>query len=218
MPPRKSSKKTSENKSDFNIFGLFTKSFFAIIFIMIGGLLFNLDRMGDSGILLLKYKALLPSYVVRFLPGGTAASGKAEANQELVGKAIEVYDGDTITLLTSKNIKYRIRFYGIDAPEAAQKFGTASREALREKILGKDVTVQVMAIDRYQRAVGKVMLGSRHINLEMVKEGMAWYYSAYAPRRFEYSEAEYNAKKNRIGLWQEKDPKPPWTWRKENKK
>ena len=111
MPPRKNNRKSPPEKRsfDFNIAGVFKKSVFAVVCIMIGGLLFNLDRMGDTGIMLLKYKAFMPSYIVRFLPGGTAATGQASVHQDISGQVIEVYDGDTITVLTPKNIKYRIR-------------------------------------------------------------------------------------------------------------
>ena len=52
----------------------------------------------------------------------------------------------------------------------------------------------------------------------MVQEGRAWYYSAYAPRRFDLSEAEWKARKNKSGLWADENPQAPWKWRQENKK
>ena len=194
------------------------RTLFALFFIFLGGLLFNLDRMGDTGVMLLKYKRFLPSIVARFLPGGSAGFGSARPEQELNGQIIEVYDGDTATLLTDENLKYRVRFFGIDAPEAAQSFGTDSRDALREKILGKRVTVKVAATDRYGRAVGKVLLGGRYINREMVAEGMAWYYRDYATDEYDLSEAEHAARRERTGLWRSGSPQPPWEWRREHKR
>lgn len=194
------------------------RTVFAFFFICLGGLLFNLDRMGDTGLMLLKYKQFLPHYISRFLPGGTASFGSALPEQQLMGKIIEVYDGDTATLLTQDNVKYRVRFFGIDAPEAAQEFGIVSRDALREKILGKDVTVRVAAADRYGRAVGRVMLGSRYINQEMAAEGMAWYYKDFAANEYDLAQAEAAARAARRGLWKTPSPQPPWEWRREHKK
>ena len=194
------------------------RTFFMLFFICLGGLLFNLDRMGDTGLMLLKYKQFLPHYVTRFLPGGSASFGSAQPEQELKGRIIEVYDGDTATLLTSDNLKYRVRFFGIDAPEAAQTFGTVSSDTLREKILGKEVVVKVAATDRYGRAVGKVMLGGRYINQEMAAEGMAWYYRDYASGETGLADAEERARRQKLGLWQNPSPQPPWEWRRENKK
>ena len=195
------------------------KTLFALVFILLGGLLFNLDRMGNTGVKLLKYEQYLPRFVTRFLPGGSAQPGQAQAEQEIAGQAIKVYDGDTITVLTKDNRSYRIRFYGIDAPEAAQTGGIDSRDALREKILGKEVVVKVVSTDRYGRAVGKVMLGGRYINQEMVAEGRAWYYRDFAKNEYDLEEAERNAREKRLGIWSSgSDPQPPWEWRKENKK
>ena len=187
-----------------------------LFFILVGGLLFNLDRMGDFGIMLLKYKSLLPSPLPRFLPGGTAEQARAVPLQELSGKIIEVHDGDTATLLDGENKKYRIRFYGIDAPESKQSFGRTSGNALRNKILGKNVEVKVVNIDNYGRAVGKVFSDDRYINLEMVNDGMAWYYANYARDEKELAAAEHYARGRKAGLWKENDSEPPWNWRRKN--
>ena len=193
------------------------RTIFALFFILLGGLLFNLDRLDRVGGTLLQVKRFLPRSIARFLPGGTAQTGTAQAEQRLVGRIIEVYDGDTATLLTADNVKYKIRFYGIDAPEAAQEGGIDSRNALREKIFYKDVVVMVAATDRYGRAVGKVMLGDRYINLEMVSEGRAWYYRDYAKDERDLAEAERTARRNRLGIWAAGSPQPPWEWRKAHK-
>lgn len=207
-----------QRAASFGIPRRIKNTFFMLFFILLGGLLFNLDRMGDTGVILLKYKQFLPHYVTRFLPGGTAGFGNAQPEQEIKGQIIEVYDGDTATLLTSDNVKYRVRFFGIDAPEAAQTFGIDSRDALRDKILGREVTVRVAATDRYGRAVGKVLLGGRYINREMAAEGMAWYYRDYASGEYDLAEAEREARRERRGLWKNFAAQPPWEWRREHKK
>ena len=187
-----------------------------VFFIFLGGFLFNLDRLGDFGLELLKHKEVIPYRLRFFLPGGTALESKAEKNEVISGRAIEVYDGDTITVLT-KDKKYRIRFYGIDAPEARQEHGITARNALRKKILGEEVIVTVKNLDRYGRAVGKVALGGRDINLEMVKEGHAWYYANYARGEDELEDAQSAAKKKKLGLWQYESPTPPWKYRANKK-
>lgn len=186
-----------------------------VFFILLGGLLFNLDRMGYFGIELLKHKELIPYRLRYFLPGGTAKDAQAEKNEIIIGRAIEVYDGDTITLLADDK-KYRIRFYGIDAPEAQQTDGICSRNALREKILGKEVTVTVKNLDRYGRAVGKVAIGGRDINLEMIREGHAWYYADYARNEYDLYHAQQRAREEKTGLWKNPDPQPPWQYRQKN--
>ena len=210
--------KTSWLRRIFRVPSFIKRTIMPVLLILLGGLLFNLDRMGNADVALLKYKNFLPGIVRRFLPGGTAAQGSAIPDQVLDGRIIEVYDGDTATLLTKDDLKYKIRFFGIDAPEAAQDFGVKSRDALREKILGQDVTVKVAAVDTYGRSVGRVFRGGRYINLEMAAEGMAWYYADYAKNEYDLAAAQREAQQHSRGLWHTASPQPPWEWRREHKK
>lgn len=52
-------------------------------------------------------------------------------------------------------------------------------------------------------------LGRRHVNQEMVQEGMAWHYVQYSNSK----ELE-QARQAERGLWAIKDPIPPWGGRK----
>ena len=198
---------------------IFKRSLSVIGLLLLGGLLFNLDRLGNTGVTLLKFKEHLPGFVVKMLPGGSAAEGRAAPQQVLYGQVIEIYDGDTLTLLVNENeqTRYKVRFFGIDAPEADQDHGIVSRDALREKLLGENVRVEVISVDRYGRCVGKVLLGARYINLEMVSEGNAWYYADYASKEHDLAEAQESARSQRRGLWQKRDPFPPWDYRREKR-
>jgi endonuclease YncB( thermonuclease family) len=60
-----------------------------------------------------------------FLLVGTLVFGET-----LVGKVVKVYDGDTITILVDGK-KEKIRFYGIDAPEKKQSYGSATRFTMK---------------------------------------------------------------------------------------
>ena len=213
-------KKAGEEISKWALGKIFKRSLLVIVLLAAGGFLFNLDRLGNTGINLLKYKDFLPGILHRFLPGGAAVEGNAVPEQIIDGNVIEIYDGDTLTLLAKENgveKKYKVRFYGIDAPEAAQEHGMESRDALRKKILGEDVRVIVVSVDRYGRSVGKVMSGGRNINYEMVAEGNAWYYRDYAANEYELAKAEKEARYRRLGLWLGDNPQEPWLYRKENR-
>lgn len=73
------------------------------------------------------------------------------------GTVMDVHDGDTITVAPggALDTPISIRLYGIDAPELTQKYGTASRDALR-RMLPRESSVQVisMGMDRYGRSTG----------------------------------------------------------------
>ena len=136
--------------------------------------------------------------------------------KQLYLKVVGVHDGDTITGLDEDQKQFKIRLDAIDAPELGMAFGQASRKALSEKVLGKQVEVIVKTKDRYGRTVGHVLLDKRDVNLEMIEEGMAWHYTHYDHNK-RLAEAEQEARGDRIGLWSDPNPVSPWDWRKAKK-
>lgn len=96
---------------------------------------------------------------------------------------VSIYDGDTITVdidlgfdTWMKNQK--IRLYGINAPEmkGLNKIqGTASRDALRSRILGKDIVIETIqdTKEKYGRWLGKIELDGENINNWMVTNNYA---------------------------------------------
>lgn len=135
--------------------------------------------------------------------------------EEFEGKVISVMDGDTIkVLVNSRQIK--VRLFGIDAPERKQAYGKQSEKTLKSLVWKKQVKVQVKDTDQYGRIVGVVFLNDLNVNLEMVRRGMAWVYRDFN-RDETYLEAEAIARKSEVGLWREKDPTPPWIFRKNEK-
>jgi endonuclease YncB( thermonuclease family) len=136
----------------------------------------------------------------------------------LTGSVIKVADGDTINVLED-NTQHRIRLQGIDAPERKQPYGNASRIHLASLVAGKTVTVEWDKQDRYGRIVGFVIVNGQDMNLEQLKAGMAWFYRYYQKEltpdtRKLYAQAEDEARRNKRGLWQDKNPMPPWEWRR----
>lgn len=136
-----------------------------------------------------------------------------------------VYDGDTVLLATREESRLKVRLYGIDAPETAkpnqlgQPFGTVSKRTLMYKIMGRQVSAEIVDTDQYKRAVAVIRYGGRDINREMVVEGMAWAYRQYLQGAYasEYIDAESRARSRHVGLWRETNPQPPWEFRKANK-
>ena len=81
---------------------------------------------------------------------------------------------------------------------------------IRHKSLPPELLEQIRAI---YDILGDVYLGDRHINLEMVQDGLAWHYKQYSKSK-ELAEAEDEARKEKKGLWADKEPMPPWEFRK----
>lgn len=145
---------------------------------------------------------------------GAFSPGRAE---EFDARVIVVMDGDTVMLLRDgKRIKLRLA--NIDAPEADQAFGKASRQALADRVLKKQVHVNSMAVDAYGRMVGELSLDGQSVNEEQVSKGMAWEYSHYH-RNKHYLELDKQARQARRGLWaQSEQAIEPEQWRKAHPK
>lgn len=148
------------------------------------------------------------------------AFGSLVASAETItGRVVAVSDGDTLTVLDASLQQFKIRLAGIDAPEKGQPFGNRAKESLSEMVFNKQVMVEFNKEDRYRRKVGKVQHEGADVNLELVKKGMAWHYTAYAKEqavadRNAYANGEAEAKAQRRGLWREDTPSAPWEFRR----
>jgi len=128
-------------------------------------------------------------------------------------QVVGVSDGDTITVLSADKQQIKIRLAGIDAPESSQAFGNRAKQALAEKVAGRTIEVVEQSKDRYGRKVADLYLEGRWINLELVAEGWAWHYRQYSKDQ-RLADAEATARQAGLGLWADKEPVPPWEFRR----
>lgn len=140
-------------------------------------------------------------------------SAPAKISSEMVGTVVGITDGDTITVLSGKT-QFKVRLSGIDAPEKRQPFGAAAKQKLSDSIYKQPVVLVVHGKDRNQRSIADVFVGKRWINLEMVRSGYAWRYTAYSHDP-QLIAAEDAARSTKRGLWVDPAPVAPWDWRKQ---
>ena len=138
------------------------------------------------------------------------------AENIIKGKA-KIIDGDTIHIE-----KYKIRLYGIDAPEIKQtctinkiiwECGFESSQALESIISEEEVRCKIVDIDRYKRFVAKCFVKNINLNQYMVQNGWAVAYRYYSD---DFIKNEEIAKKNKAGIWQGKFL-DPYLFRKQQK-
>lgn len=137
---------------------------------------------------------------------------------ELAGRVVGVMDGDTIEVLTPAKQLVRVRLAGIDAPEKKQPFGNLAKQKLSALVFSRDVIVDWHKKDRFGRVVGKVFVNGGDADLQMLQAGFAWHYRKYRNEqsltdRLSYMHAESAARTQRLGLWRDADPIPPWRFR-----
>ena len=104
----------------------------------------------------------------------------AQTMSTLQGKVVAIADGDSLTILDATNRKQNIRLQGIDSPEIRQEFGEQAKQNLANLVFGRQVIVEYYKHDTYGHILGKVLLlDGLDVNLEQIKDGMAWHYKEY---------------------------------------
>lgn len=128
-------------------------------------------------------------------------------------KVIRIVDGDTLEVLYGE-LPVMIRLAHVDSPEKKQAFGTKAKQALSDLCFGQEIEIEYKEKDRNSRYICVIYKSDgTNINQEMVKLGMAWHFKKYSNDDV-YSELETEARKNKVGLWQDPNPIAPWDWRK----
>lgn len=141
----------------------------------------------------------------------------AYALDEMRGRA-SVIDGDTLELHGQ-----RIRLFGIDAPESAQRCSRADDStwrcgrdaafALDALVQNRIVTCHGRDIDRWNRIVAICKIGQLDLGRWMVEQGWATAYRRYS---LDYVAAEGAARRARRGIWTGSFDNPE-SWRKSGK-
>jgi micrococcal nuclease len=132
-------------------------------------------------------------------------------------KVISVHDGDTFEIIKNGK-KQSCRIANIDAPELKQSFGINSRDSLSKLILGKEIIVDSLTMDIYNRMIVSPKVNGQNIEYIMIRNGCAWHYSIYS--KSTYLEKTMNlAISQNLGLWfcGIQNVCPPWLYRKYNR-
>lgn len=140
-------------------------------------------------------------------------AAQAQAQQYRV---IGVMDGDTVKVLSNDRQQIKCRLHGVDAPEKNQAYGQRSKDSLSEMVFQKLVDVAVVDRDQYGRSICRISLNGVDINKVQLQRGMVWHYSRYS-KDASYAQAEAAARQQRLGLWADANPTPPWAFRRNEK-
>lgn len=135
------------------------------------------------------------------------------------GKAVRIKDGDTFVFQDSVGVNYDIRVAGIDCPEKKQEYGDFATAYTTIQILNKDVKVQIIDKDLYQRNIAYVFYNvekqKKNLSYELIRNGLAWHFKQYSKDRRNYlTGLENKARKDSIGLWINPNSIQPWIFRK----
>ena len=132
--------------------------------------------------------------------------------QAEVATLSRVIDGDTVVIHIPPTNEIHVRLIGIDAPERGQAFYAEGRAYLGTVLSGAAITVASNGVDRYGRTLATLYIGETNVCLQMIQSGLAWHFKKYSDDPV-LSLAEHDAKKRRVGIWQQTNPVPPWEYR-----
>jgi endonuclease YncB( thermonuclease family) len=162
----------------------------------------------------------LRSKALRLLLIAALALATSTARAEtFAGRVTGIVDGDSLILADTQNRQRRIRLDGIDAPEILQAFGQNAKTALSAMVFGQPATANCIRRDRQGNEWCILVVAGKDVGLELLGNGMAWWDRRNSGRqtrqeRSAYEQAEFLAKIHRFGLWNSKNPQPPWEWRR----
>ncbi len=132
------------------------------------------------------------------------------AQAVLAKENIYAVDGDSIKLR-----EQNVRLAYIDAPEYYQtckdsegkeyNCGIKAREKLERLMKLGELSCKTIGKDIYNRDMSECFVGDVNVNLEMVKSGWA---VVYKSKDVAYLEAQKDAKRAKLGIWQGKFMKP----------
>jgi micrococcal nuclease len=131
------------------------------------------------------------------------------------GKVADVISGNEIVVY-SEGVNHVITLYGIECPTSEHAFGSQARRFTLGVTDKKTVIVKVIERPRKtprDPVFGDVLLpDGKMLNQELLKVGLAWWDRGSKDKVLEQLESE--ARKARVGLWEDNNPVPPWEWRK----
>jgi micrococcal nuclease len=156
--------------------------------------------------------------VLQFALVFVAAAVAAEDLPRLRGVVVGVADGDTVDLRLDSGM-IRVRLHAVDAPEHDQPHGRAARRELSRLVYLREVEVEPIEQDQYERLVGRLWLDETDVNAELLRRGTAWVYRRYA-RETDYCRFEQEARTQERGLWglSTVPPVAPWEWRQRDRR
>lgn len=134
----------------------------------------------------------------------------------LICLVIAISDGDTLTARCGEAGAYhqvKVRLAEIDAPEKGQPFSEESRQNLARIYHQQAASIRSIGTDRYGRTLARVECQGTDANAEQVYAGLAWVYDQYVTDKSLYR-AQDEAKRQRLGVWSDPAPIPPWKWRR----
>ncbi len=115
---------------------------------------------------------------------------------------------------SGRNIQQTLRLAEVDCPENKQPFGKNAKKFTSSQVFNKRITYVQTDKDRYGRVIAKIYYDNgKYLSAELIKAGLGWWYYSYSKDR-SLGVLQEQAKKQKLGLWQDVHAMAPWDFRK----
>jgi len=121
-------------------------------------------------------------------------------NKTMAARVDSIVDGDTVHVQLADGRKLTVRLDGVDTPETGEPFAAQARNATRVLLFDRQVQLTVTDVDRYDRLVGRVRLGTTDASVELVNAGLACHFTRYSADPV-LAAAQLAAKDAHRGFW-----------------
>lgn len=142
------------------------------------------------------------------------AGVRAESSGNLVGYIGRVWGGDNFEFGDESALHYFF-MTGVDCPEPGQPFYEQSKKFLLKNYRHKLLELTIDGYDESKVEFGHAIYvdengQSTDVGLSLIENGMAWYSGSEFEGAQAYRDAFEKAKREKIGLWAQPNPVPPW--------
>lgn len=135
------------------------------------------------------------------------------------GEVVEIFDGRTLVVRTSKNQQVNVRLQYIEVPEPEQPLAAIVVDHLKNLALGKLIRFRASSVTG-DTIPGRVFVGEVDLSQQMLRDGAAWFTGSEVSRveieiSNDYQAMETAAKVENRGVWGIAGMKTPREFRKE---
>lgn len=131
-----------------------------------------------------------------------------------LAKVLTVEHGDEFTVLWRPPVpvRFNVRLNRVDTPFKDKPGGEEATEELADRVYGKYVRLEFESNDkpfqdRSQRLIAYVFDDDEHVNVDMVRRGVAPFFTRYGEGRFgdDFKAAESEARQAKRGVWADEE-------------
>ena len=119
-----------------------------------------------------------------------------------------ILDGDSIRIwMPEIKVLLLVSLYGVNCPEPNQPYGDRAKKFVESALDTKDLTVTLVKIGNYSRALGYIKVDGKDLGYMLVEKGLAELENrgekgfSDPEEKKRYLVAQEKARKNKTGMW-----------------